>query len=93
MLCSFAYLMYVFVKANARNNPIYLFYEEVSLNANNLTGELGDKHFKCCHGSRKTLTISAAKKVLDPAMAADYLVTLCIYLTSHPPLHWMCCDV
>ena len=43
-------------------NPIYLFYEEVSINANNVRGNPGDKFYKCYHGQRKTLTITKAMR-------------------------------
>ena len=41
-------------------NPIYLFYEEVSMNANNVRGNPGDKFYKCYHRQCKTLTITKA---------------------------------
>ena len=43
-------------------NPIYLFYEEVSTNANSARGNPGDKFYKCYHGQRKILTITKAMR-------------------------------
>ncbi|KAF7964435.1 hypothetical protein HWV62_7982, partial [Athelia sp. TMB] len=47
-------------KAFGRKNPVYYFYEEVQVNAAGEPGQRGDKHFKCYHGSRKTLTVTKA---------------------------------
>ncbi|KIL55008.1 hypothetical protein M378DRAFT_201131 [Amanita muscaria Koide BX008] len=44
-----------------RTNPIYLFYEQVETGADGKTAD-GDTHYKCCHGSRKTLTVTKAMK-------------------------------
>jgi len=41
-------------------NPIYLFYEEVSINANSAGGNPGNKFYKCYHREHKTLTITKA---------------------------------
>ena len=41
-------------------NPIYLFYEEVSTNANGAGGNPGNKFYKCYHAQHKTLTITKA---------------------------------
>ncbi|KAJ7728859.1 hypothetical protein B0H14DRAFT_3169299 [Mycena olivaceomarginata] len=43
-------------------NPVYLFYEKVELNAEGNPGGEGDKHYKCYHGDRDTLTITKAMK-------------------------------
>ncbi|KAJ7922597.1 hypothetical protein B0H13DRAFT_1534487, partial [Mycena leptocephala] len=39
-------------------NPIYLFYDAVSKNAEGTVGKPGDKHYKCRHGNRKVITIT-----------------------------------
>lgn len=49
-------------KESGKRNPIYLFYEMVSKNAEGLTGKPGDKHYKCYHGNRKVLTITRAMR-------------------------------
>lgn len=35
-----------------KHNPIYYFYEEISLNKDGKPGEAGNKHYKCYHGNR-----------------------------------------
>lgn len=41
-----------------KQNPIYLFYEQVDVNKDGNTGEPGDKHYKCYHGNRKRSKVS-----------------------------------
>ncbi|KAF8987592.1 hypothetical protein BDQ17DRAFT_1258406 [Cyathus striatus] len=43
-------------------NPIYFFYEHVTLNANGLVGNPGDKHYQCYHGGQRILTITKAMR-------------------------------
>ena len=43
-------------------NPIYLFYELVPQNASGSAGDPGDKHYRCCHGNQKILTVTKAMK-------------------------------
>ncbi|SJL11777.1 uncharacterized protein ARMOST_15186 [Armillaria ostoyae] len=43
-----------------KQNPIYLFYESVDVDANGSSGSPGDRHYKCYHGNRKVLTITKA---------------------------------
>jgi len=45
-----------------RSNPVYLFYELVPQNASGQPGDPGDKHYRCCHGNRKVLTVTKAMK-------------------------------
>jgi hypothetical protein len=45
-----------------RNNPIYLFYEAVPQNASGQLGDPGDKHYRCCHGNHKILTVTKLMK-------------------------------
>jgi len=47
-------------QGGGKQNPIYLFYEQVDVNKDGKAGEPGDKHYKCYHGNRKVLTISKA---------------------------------
>ena len=49
-------------QGGGKQNPIYLFYEQVDVNQDREVGEEGDKHYKCYHGSRKTLTITKNMK-------------------------------
>jgi hypothetical protein len=49
-------------KLQSTRNPIYYFYEKVERDAKGSIGNVGDKHYKCCHGSRKVLTITKAMK-------------------------------
>ncbi|THU95749.1 hypothetical protein K435DRAFT_859260 [Dendrothele bispora CBS 962.96] len=44
------------------SNPIYLFYEQVPLNADGQSGAPGDKHYKCYHGKRKIITVKKTMK-------------------------------
>jgi hypothetical protein len=41
-----------------KTNPIHLFYEVSSIDANGQKGEPGDKHYKCCHGRQRVITIT-----------------------------------
>ncbi|KAG6823237.1 hypothetical protein H0H92_010903, partial [Tricholoma furcatifolium] len=50
----------VIKKASGKRNPIYHFYEEVSIGSNGTAGAPGDKHYRCYHGARKTLTVTKA---------------------------------
>ncbi|KAF5374318.1 hypothetical protein D9758_004652 [Tetrapyrgos nigripes] len=52
-----------------RTNPIYLFFEEVAVNAKGETREKGDKHFHCLHGSHHVLTIT---KKMNSSLNADH---------------------
>jgi hypothetical protein len=45
-----------------RSNPIYLFYEVVLQNASGQPGGPGDKHYRCCHGNHKILTVTKLMK-------------------------------
>jgi hypothetical protein len=47
---------------SGKRNPIYLFYEIVSKNAEGQSGKPGDKHYKCYHGNCKVLTITRAMR-------------------------------
>ncbi|KIL63847.1 hypothetical protein M378DRAFT_50048, partial [Amanita muscaria Koide BX008] len=49
------------IQSSARRNPIYLFYEQVAAGADGKSAD-GDKHYKCCHGSGKILTVTKAMK-------------------------------
>ena len=49
-------------QGGGKRNPIYLFYEQVDVNQDGKVGEEGDKHYKCYHGNRKTLTITKQMK-------------------------------
>ncbi|KAF8219860.1 hypothetical protein L208DRAFT_1337330, partial [Tricholoma matsutake] len=40
-----------------KTNPIHIFYEVSSVDVNGQKGESGDKHYKCCHGCQKVITI------------------------------------
>jgi hypothetical protein len=51
-------LMQFYSKASGKRNPIYLFYEVVTKNAEGLSGKPRDKHYKCYHGNQKVLTIT-----------------------------------
>jgi hypothetical protein len=44
------------------SNPIYLFYELVPQNSSGQPGDPGDKHYRCCHGNRKILTVTKLMK-------------------------------
>jgi len=43
-------------------NPIYLFYVKSDVNAQKNRGNEGDRHYKCCHGEGKILTITKRMK-------------------------------
>ncbi|KAJ6589775.1 hypothetical protein B0H10DRAFT_807757 [Mycena sp. CBHHK59/15] len=43
-------------------NPIYHFYELTTLNGYGKPGDPGDKHYKCCHGSGKVITVKKTQK-------------------------------
>jgi len=43
-----------------KRNPIYYFYEVWDVNNEGNVGQLGDKHYRCYHGTRKIFTISKA---------------------------------
>lgn len=45
-----------------KRNPVYLFFEIVSSNAEKNAGAEGDIHYRCYHGNRKVLTITRAMK-------------------------------
>ncbi|KAM6491786.1 hypothetical protein JOM56_012826 [Amanita muscaria] len=45
-----------------RRNPVYLFYEVVPQNASGQPGDPGDKHYHCCHGNHKVLTVTKPMK-------------------------------
>ena len=45
-----------------RANPVYLFYELVPQNASGQPGDPGDKHYRCCHGNHKILTVTKLMK-------------------------------
>ncbi|KAF8233226.1 hypothetical protein L208DRAFT_1267987, partial [Tricholoma matsutake] len=45
-----------------RSNLIYLFYELVPQNGSGQIGDPGDKHYRCCHGNRKILTVTKLMK-------------------------------
>ncbi|KIJ91394.1 hypothetical protein K443DRAFT_32511, partial [Laccaria amethystina LaAM-08-1] len=63
------------IEGGGKQNPIYLFYEQVDVNKDGKAGEPGDKHYKCYHGNHKVLTISKA-------------MNCSLNGTSHfPPLH------
>ena len=47
-------------QGGGKQNPIYLFYEQVNVNKDGKAGEPGDKHYRCYHGNHKVLTISKA---------------------------------
>ncbi|KAH8977160.1 hypothetical protein EDB86DRAFT_3093001 [Lactarius hatsudake] len=47
-------------KKGVKRNLIYLFYEATDLGADGSLGRPGDKHFRCCHGNKKVLTITKA---------------------------------
>lgn len=49
-------------QAGKTQNPIHLFYMPSDVNAHNETGNDGDKHFKCCLGEGRILTITAHMK-------------------------------
>ncbi|KAF8230876.1 hypothetical protein L208DRAFT_1124007, partial [Tricholoma matsutake] len=44
------------------HNPIYYFYEKVEHNAKGSILNIGNKHYKCHHGSQKVLMIMKAMK-------------------------------
>jgi hypothetical protein len=62
-----------------RSNPIYLFYEVVPQNASGQPGDPGDKHYRCCHGNNKILTVTKAMK--------SNLNGLCHFASTQPSLH------
>ncbi|KAJ7455600.1 hypothetical protein B0H11DRAFT_2322331 [Mycena galericulata] len=43
-------------------NPVYNFFEESRVNKYGVPGDTGDKHYKCCHGSRKIITVKKSQK-------------------------------
>ena len=47
-------------KTSGKRNPIYLFYEQVTVNKKGEVREEGNKDYKCYHSNRKTFTISKA---------------------------------
>lgn len=49
-------------KASRKSNAIYHFFEEVQVDASKQKGAPGDKHYKCWHGSRTTITIKKSLK-------------------------------
>ncbi|KAF9070800.1 hypothetical protein BDP27DRAFT_1323031, partial [Rhodocollybia butyracea] len=67
-------------KKSKTSNPIYLFFELVDRNEAGDPGTPGDKHYKCFHGKRKTLTITKAMK--------SSLNGLIMHLKNHfPPMY------
>ncbi|KAF9063150.1 hypothetical protein BDP27DRAFT_1335608 [Rhodocollybia butyracea] len=67
-------------KKSKTSNPIYLFFELVDRNEAGDPGTPGDKHYKCFHGKRKTLTITKAMK--------SSLNGLTMHLKNHfPPMY------
>jgi hypothetical protein len=49
-------------KASKTRNPIHLFYVKSNVNAQKNCRNEGDKHYKCCHGEGKILTITKRMK-------------------------------
>ncbi|KAJ7808621.1 hypothetical protein B0H13DRAFT_2385778 [Mycena leptocephala] len=43
-------------------NPVYLFYDKVTKNAEGSTGKPGYKHYKCRHGNGRIITVTKAMK-------------------------------
>ena len=62
-----------------KRNPIYLFYEQVDVNHDGKVGGEGDKHYKCYHGSRKTLTIT---KQMKTSLNGTFDI-FCSYVRGH----------
>ena len=59
--CSFD-LFDLHVQPAGKQNPIYHFYESVSLNSHREVGNPGDRHYKCHHGTHKVITVTRAMK-------------------------------
>jgi len=94
-------ILYQSNKKFEKRNPIYLFYESVTTNAEGTVGQPGDKHYKCYHGNRKILTITRAmKSSLNgniPIFALNFMLNLVIdyvglmgHLKMHfPAMYWL----
>ncbi|KAI9569898.1 hypothetical protein HD554DRAFT_2170888 [Boletus coccyginus] len=49
-------------KPAGKQNPIYHFYESISMNSHREVGNPGDRHYKCHHGTHKVITVTHAMK-------------------------------
>jgi len=47
---------------NATKNPIYYFYKQVDQAADGTAGNTGDRHYQCCHGNKKIITLKKSMK-------------------------------
>ncbi|KAI9569187.1 hypothetical protein HD554DRAFT_2020899 [Boletus coccyginus] len=50
------------VQLAGKRNPIYHFYESVSMNSHREVGNPGDTHYKCHHGTCKVIMVTRAMK-------------------------------
>ena len=62
IVCSLFDLFDLDVQPAGKRNPIYHFYESVSMNSHGEVGNPGDRHYKCHHGTRKVITVTHAMK-------------------------------
>jgi hypothetical protein len=71
-----------------RSNPIYLFYELVPQNGGGQIGDPGDKHYRCCHGNRKILTVTKLMKSNLNGLCTIFASTRCHYSPMFVRAHW-----
>ncbi|KAJ7489773.1 hypothetical protein B0H11DRAFT_1912769 [Mycena galericulata] len=68
-------------------NPVYLFYDKVTKNAEGSTGKPGDKHYKCRHGNGRIITVTRAMKQnlsgLTTHLKNDFPVMYRLYCALH----------
>jgi len=85
------------IQSSARHNPIYLFYEQVANGADGKTVD-SDKHYKCCDGLGKILTVMKAMKyslnggfiISQRDAIYDILIGLVGHLKHHfPVMYWL----
>jgi hypothetical protein len=62
VVCCLFNLFDLDVQPAGKRNPIYHFYESVSMNSHREVGSPGDSHYKCHHGTRKVITVTRAMK-------------------------------
>ena len=73
---------YVFQRGRVKqSNPIYLFYEVVHQNASGQPepGKPGDKHYRCCHGNHKILTVTKLMKSNLNGLDSDSFFSIKLY--------------
>ena len=70
------------------SNPIYLFYKSVPQNSSSQPGDPNDKHYHCCHGNHKILTVTKLMKSNLNGLCIIFASTRCHCSPMFVRAHW-----